>query len=227
MHVLFIIAEKFKDLLNTKKDLRISILRIYSSTVERKDFPGPKHEAKRTSDIKCPDWAKPYALHHLIRKEQGELQELDQQLKAMRERGKIASGKLCKKYRQVLANAKAMFFSNVKIDIIFCTCNEASGRRIGKHVPVRQCIIDECGMAYEPETIVPISKCEHAVLIGDHKQLQPVINYRQARDYGLTTSLFERYAMCYQNEKDRVGDNRYIFTLKTQYRMVSSSIVYG
>ena len=206
--------------------MRIRILRIYSSTVERKDFPGPKHEAKRTSDFKCPDWAKPYALHHLIRTEQnGKLQELDEQLEDMRENKKVASGKLCNEYRRVLEKAETEFLSKAKVDIIFCTCNETAGRRVRKHVPVRQCIIDECGMAYEPETIVPISKCEHAVLIGDHKQLQPVINYHQARNYGLTTSLFERYAMRYQNEKDRAGDNRYIFTLKTQYRMVSSSNV--
>ena len=210
---------------NKTSDLRI--LRIYGTAVEKNDYPGPKHETKRTSDIKCPNWAKPYALHHLIRTEQGDLQELDEQLRGMREEGKIASGKLCKKYRHVLEKAEADFLSRANVDIIFCTCNEAAGRRVGKHVSVHQCIIDECGMAYEPETIVPISKCEHAVLIGDHKQLQPVIDYHQAKENGLTTSLFERYAMRYQNEKDRAGDNRYIFTLKTQYRMVSSSIVYG
>ena len=221
---IIIITEQFDNLLKAKKNSDLRILRIYGTAVEKNDYPGPKHEAKRTSDIKCPDWAKPYALHHLIRTEQGELQELDERLEIMREKGKIASGKLCNEYRRVLEKAEADFLSKAKVDIIFCTCNEAAGRRVGKHV--RQCIIDECGMAYEPETIVPISKCEHAVLIGDHKQLQPVIDYHQAKENGLTTSLFERYAMRYQNEKDRAGDNRYIFTLKTQYRMVSSSIVY-
>ena len=210
------LAEKFTK--KKKEDLELNILRIYGATVERKFYPGPKHESKHKSAVECPDWAKPYALHHLIRKEQGELQKLDQQLEVMREEGKIASGKLCNKYRHVLENAEADFLSKAKVDIIFCTCNEASGRRVRKYVSIRQCIIDECGMAYEPETIVPISKCEHAVLIGDHKQLQPVIDYRQAREYGLSTSLFERYATHYLDEKE---NNKYIFPLKTQYRMVN------
>ena len=215
-------AEIFKNLLNARKDIQVRILRIYGTAVEERDYPGPKHEAKH--DIKCPDWAKPYALHHLIRTEQGELQELDEQLRGMRREGKIASGKLCNEYKRVLAVAEADFLSKEKVDIIFCTCNEAAGRRVGKYVSVRQCIIDECGMAYEPETIVPISKCEHAVLIGDHKQLQPVINYQPAKDNGLTTSLFERYAEFYESDKYMYRDKNYI-TLRTQYRMVSFSCV--
>ena len=232
MQTLYVLSdiEKFHKLLETRKDLDLQIMRIYSSAIEKKDYPGPKRETKHMSDTQCPVWARPYALHHKLRNQgcsTAELMNLEQQLKVMKKNNKIPSGKFCIDYTQALHKAEEKFLTSEKVDIIFCTCNEAAGRRVGKHVSVRQCIIDECGMAYEPETIVPISKCEHAVLIGDHKQLQPVINYQPAKDNGLTTSLFERYAMRYQDEKDRAGDNRYIFTLKTQYRMVSSSIVYG
>ena len=100
-------------------------------------------------------------------------------------------------------------------DIILCTCNETCSRRFltclnGK---IAQSIVDECGMAHEPETLAAISLAEHAVLIGDHKQLQPVVKYQTARECGLVRSLFERYA-------DSKTKNRILTQLEIQYRMV-------
>ena len=105
-------------------------------------------------------------------------------------------------------------------DIGLYTCNEASSKRLSgrmrkdgtvdKLMSPRQCIIDESGMAYEPETMIPISLCEHAALLGDHKQLQPIVEYHPAREHGLTTSLFQRYVQS-------VG---FCKTLTVQYRMV-------
>ena len=200
------------------------ILRIYSSAVERKDFPGPKHQTQQSlPDNACPEWAKQHSLHYLIResgniqKEFIALRELEKKLEDMAKKNKIASGKLCSEYRRVLNSAEEKYLANQKFDIIFSTCNEASGGRMKRHWKVltpRQCIIDECGMAYEPETIVPIGLCEHAVLIGDHQQLQPVIEYQPARENGLITSLFERYAKHYIHFVNFVK-------LQIQYRMVS------
>ena len=103
-------------------------------------------------------------------------------------------------------------------DIILCTCNETCSYRFG-HLKERiaQCIIDECGMATEPETIAAASMSDHIVLIGDHMQLQPVIKYNAARECGLTTSLFERYADM-QKREELFGD--LLITLNVQYRMV-------
>ena len=218
-HSLCFIVGKFHDLVTARKGLELSVLRIYSSAIERKDYPGPQEHRYRKLDAECPEWAKPYALHHLLRQcsSSSKLNELEQELTAMKKEGKIPSGKWSYQYRQVLAEAQKQFLSNERFDIVFCTCNEAAGVRVNKYMSegqsIRQCIIDECGMAYEPETIVPIGLCEHAVLIGDHMQLQPVIDYQKAKENGLSTSLFERYARYYEEEG-------YIFTLKTQYRMV-------
>ena len=57
--------------------------------------------------------------------------------------------------------------------------------------------------------MVPIvsAKPEQVILIGDHKQLQPVITDDGARRLGLGVSLFERYAT-------------QAHMLVTQYRMV-------
>ena len=66
-------------------------------------------------------------------------------------------------------------------DVILCTCNETcSGRllKLARDGGVAQCIIDEYGMANEPETIAVTSLYDHVILIGDDKQLQPIIKYQ-------------------------------------------------
>ena len=78
---------------------------------------------------------------------------------------------------------------------------------------VKQCIVDECGMCLEPETLIPIvssGSVQQVVLIGDHRQLQPIVKNRVAKSLGLSTSMFERYA------------SRAIM-LQEQYRMVRRS----
>ena len=64
-------------------------------------------------------------------------------------------------------------------------------------------------MCMELESLVPItfSRAKQVVLIGDHKQLQPVVKDQQAMTLGLNISMFERLS-------DRVQ------MLKLQYRMV-------
>jgi superfamily I DNA and/or RNA helicase len=67
--------------------------------------------------------------------------------------------------------------------------------------------IDEASMATEPLTIIPLMKgvshlliswaivdlqSSHVAIIGDHKQLPPVIISPIAHAGGLATSLFER-----------------------------------
>ena len=204
------------DLLKVRQDLDLKVLRIYSKAIERKDFPSPKrYDRQHKSDTSCPDWARPYAFHHLLRQHidrYTELRDLETEVKVMKEKTQMASAKICANHTDKLIEATNDFLEKEQFDIVFCTCNEAAGRRVRKCLQPRQCIIDECGMAYEPETIVPISLCDHVVLIGDHKQLQPVIDYTPARDHGLSTSLFERYAQYYEDR---------IYTLTTQYRMVN------
>ena len=74
------------------------------------------------------------------------------------------------------------------------------------------CIINECSMATEPECMVPIQRAEHVVLISDHCQLQPIIQYRDAEVMGLGQSLLQHYM-------ERIEVHPHV--LQTQYRMVS------
>jgi superfamily I DNA and/or RNA helicase len=76
-----------------------------------------------------------------------------------------------------------------------------------------QVIIDECAMSTEPQSMVPIvaTRASQVVLIGDHKQLRPIIKCKHAAEMGLEQSLFERLFNRFP---------AYTVFLGTQYRMV-------
>jgi len=71
-------------------------------------------------------------------------------------------------------------------------------------------------MCTEPETLIPLvgfsPKVSRIILIGDHKQLQPIIKCQAAKKALLDKSLFERYA-----ERQDVD----MIMLTEQYRMVT------
>ena len=183
--------------------LNLKILRIYGRAVEIKDFPGPDNKGNQ-SDYALPDYALNYALHHKIRqKPSSRLMELEKKLD-----GCIPDGKTYRDYRKTLVKAENAILTE-HFDIVLCTCSETSSARV---IRPSQCIVDECGMANEPECIIPLELCEHVVLIGDHKQLQPVISYKPAAEHGLSISLFQRYA--------EMLETPYIKRLTIQYRMV-------
>ena len=98
------------------------------------------------------------------------------------------------------------------VDVILVTCTTAYSHRIIAPCEgfVCQCIVDECGMCIEAETLSAMlgSNANQVILIGDHKQLQPVIQCDKAKDLGLGISMFERFS-----EKADM--------LQIQYRMVS------
>ena len=117
------------------------------------------------------------------------------------------------KYRSSRTKAEQVVLKSAQV--IFCTCAEAgSGRLTGRKIPINQCVIDECGMCTEPETILPMMLSEKFILVGDHKQLQPVVLNKIADSLGLKISMFQRL---FEDEHM----NRYGVTLTTQYRMVS------
>ncbi|KAF7759732.1 hypothetical protein Agabi119p4_11427 [Agaricus bisporus var. burnettii] len=77
-------------------------------------------------------------------------------------------------------------------DVVCSTCiTSASSALNVADFPV--VFVDEASMSTEPATLIPIMKgSRHLALIGDHKQLPPVIVSQEARAQGLAVSLFER-----------------------------------
>ncbi len=75
-------------------------------------------------------------------------------------------------------------------------------------------------MCMEPEVLIPLVsfKPRQVVLVGDHRQLRPIILCSKARRLGMERSLFKRWADLAHKQH-----NQQLFVmLDTQYRMVGS-----
>lgn len=94
-------------------------------------------------------------------------------------------------------------------DVICTTCSGTGDVRL-TNMTFRTVLIDEATQATEPESLIPIVHgCKQVVLVGDHKQLGPVIMNRKAALAGMKNSLFERLI--------RLGHRP--LRLEVQYRM--------
>lgn len=111
--------------------------------------------------------------------------------------------------------------------IIGATCVGLAQRNIGlEDLTFDMVIIDECGKALAPEILIPLIKAKKVIMIGDHKQLPPIVNpvlYDNEKielddrhfceDELFEKSFFERlYTNCPDSNKTM---------LMTQYRMPS------
>ena len=108
-----------------------------------------------------------------------------------------------------------------RADIILCTCINAASKKF-QDIEKSHCIVDEAGQCTEPETLVAINgTTKRIVLIGDHKQLRPVVQNNDVTEV-LSISMFERL---FENERSGLGprakQSSRAVMLTTQYRMVS------
>lgn len=75
--------------------------------------------------------------------------------------------------------------------IICCTCATSMSSKLRTHYPY--VLIDEAGFASEPESLLPLlRKSSHVVMVGDHKQLPPVVFSKQLAALNYGRSMFER-----------------------------------
>ncbi|XP_036757595.2 helicase with zinc finger domain 2 isoform X2 [Manis pentadactyla] len=196
-------------LLSRKAELRP--LRVYSEQAEATEFPvpgmGSRGPPKKTPREGRPNQAlRSISLHHRIR---GACNPYAPDIKAFDARlrkGEIFSSEDLSWYRKVLGKARRFEVDQHRVILCTCSCAALAGL---KSLDVRQILVDEAGMATEPETLIPLvnfSRVEKVVLLGDHKQLRPVVKNEQLQNLGLDRSLFERY-------------HRDAYMLDTQYRM--------
>ncbi|KAI1362131.1 P-loop containing nucleoside triphosphate hydrolase protein [Xylaria arbuscula] len=95
-----------------------------------------------------------------------------------------------KKFKQLTRAAEREILGNA--DVVCCTCVGAGDPRLAK-IKFRNVLIDESTQSAEPECMIPlVLGCKQVVLVGDHKQLGPVIMNKKAAKAGLNQSLFER-----------------------------------
>ena len=191
----------------TKSKLKIA--RLYGSSIERLDFPVPGRVSltrHMTRESKTDENLKDISIHHLIRQPGKKFAD---KINA----SSLVDTEEIKAYIQLVREATIEELSHY--DVIFCTTAMATSVKLLKGMKDRifQVIIDECGMCTEPESIATIiaTRAQQVVLIGDHKQLQPIVVCPEARRLGLQKSLFERYK-----------DDEHCVQLQIQYRMVNN-----
>ncbi|KAM5304642.1 3'-5' exoribonuclease HELZ2 [Glossophaga mutica] len=196
-------------LLSRKVELKP--LRVYGEQAEATEFPVPG-VSSRGLPRKTPREGRPnptlrsITLHHLIRQPSNPCAQDIKAFDARLQRGEILSDEELALYKKVLGKARKHELSRHRV--VLCTCSCAAAASL-KGLNVRQVLVDEAGMATEPETLIPLVRfpgAEKVVLLGDHKQLRPVVKNEQMQSLGLDRSLFERYY-------------RDAYMLDTQYRM--------
>ncbi|CAN2389921.1 Helicase with zinc finger [Pristimantis euphronides] len=186
-----VVAEK---LLRLRGELRL--LRVYSEQMELSEFPYPGsnlrvsgylREGKPLEDLRS------ITLHHLIRQPTNRFSKEIRAMDVRIQRREQLSAEEVARYKKLLSDARKLELN--RHDIFLCTCVSSSSKVL-TDLPVSQIIIDESGMCTEPETLVPIvshKQAQSIVLIGDHRQLRPVVKNDLCRTLKVDHSLFERY----------------------------------
>lgn len=128
------------------------------------------------------------SLHEQVRMAESQ-PELKRFLQLKSEQGELAANDE-KSYKKLIRKAEEDILQNA--DVVCCTCVGAGDPRLAK-MKFRNVLIDESTQSAEPECIIPlVLGCKQVVLVGDHKQLGPVIMNKKAAKAGLDQSLFER-----------------------------------
>ncbi|KAL4833429.1 hypothetical protein H8958_018671 [Nasalis larvatus] len=178
--------------------MELKPLRVYSEQAEASEFPVPRLGSRKLLR-RNPREGRPnqslrsITLHHRIRQApnpySSEIKAFDTRLQS----GELFSREDLVLYKKVLWEARK--FELDRHEVILCTCSCAASASL-KTLDVRQILVDEAGMATEPETLIPLVRfpqAEKVVLLGDHKQLRPVVKNEWLQNLGLDRSLFERY----------------------------------
>ena len=223
----------------------VHILRVCGTNLEDMDFPGlgdiiPMFAKRKVSfendedTSKIPKDLQKHCLHFKIRDPLSKKDEVKAFIKYEKNLSENKSTlehtvdykelkKISDKYYALKKSAESVVIEDAQV--IFCTCAEAGSNRISTCTSnqintrtVKQCIIDECGMCTEPETLLPMILSEKVILVGDHKQLQPVVISKAAESLGLKISMFQRL---FEDKKM----SRYCTMLTEQYRMVNCMFI--
>ncbi|GAA5871027.1 hypothetical protein JCM8547_005335 [Rhodosporidiobolus lusitaniae] len=117
-----------------------------------------------------------------------------------------------KAWRKFVMLEQKLYASLLATADVFCaTALGAGTSKVLSMVDFPLVLLDEAAMCTEPVSLIPLMKgAQHAVLIGDHKQLPAVVTSQEAKNERLHISLFERL-LASETVKSTLLD--------TQYRM--------
>ncbi|XP_062309806.1 helicase with zinc finger domain 2-like isoform X2 [Osmerus eperlanus] len=198
---------------------KLKPLRVYSQQMEMQEYPYPGSTLQLSRRSLRQEQSKPelrkITLHHRIREDENphakEIKEFDCRIcLANRSKENLLTDQEIDVYKKLLRKARE--YELQRHDVILCTCTAASSPTLMRTVSARHILIDECAMATEPQALIPLvcNQPEKIVLLGDHKQLRPIVHHERVKKMGMSISLFERYI--------KVLKTRTV-VLDTQYRM--------
>ncbi|MCP9263942.1 BMA-DNA-2 [Dirofilaria immitis] len=107
--------------------------------------------------------------------------------------------------------AKTSLMQNIleKTPIVACTCLGISTNLLFSHRRFSMTVVDEASLVLESTILPAIAASDSFILVGDHRQLSPLVCSKQAREEGLAKSLLERLTVHHSA----------VITLHSQYRM--------
>ena len=97
--------------------------------------------------------------------------------------------------REVLASA----------DVVLATAVGAGAENIQKLPAFDVLVLDEAAQATEPAAWIPLVRCKRAVLVGDPRQLAPLVRSEEAKRRGLETPVMTRVSLPQQKRKERAS----------------------
>ncbi len=98
--------------------------------------------------------------------------------------------------------------------VIACSSISSMSSSLIRRLNFDIAVVDEAGQLTEPGTLSIILQASKFILVGDHKQLPPVVQSNKSKSLGLDKSLFERLI---DINRENVKD--VLVTLEEQYRM--------
>lgn len=118
-----------------------------------------------------------------------------------------------------------------KVFLIILNTN-LSCRKLGKRFKFDVLVMDEAGQCDIATSLIPISKCQNMVLIGDTNQLKPIVIFEEARNKRLmemfeiqeTYNYFENSILSVYKSIDNISRD---ILLRTHYRCGKSIINYS
>ncbi|CAJ0961352.1 unnamed protein product [Ranitomeya imitator] len=84
------------------------------------------------------------------------------------------------------------------------------------------CIIDEASQISQPICLGPLFFANRFVLVGDHQQLPPLVQSMEARDLGMSESLFKRL----ERNQDAVVQLNVQYRMNSKIMALSNKLVY-
>ncbi|KAL3868678.1 hypothetical protein ACJMK2_041456 [Sinanodonta woodiana] len=180
------------------KDKCPKIVRLYGHSIEAKDYPipGSNFTTKRSMrSLKADETLHDISVHHLIRKTGKPFAEQIREFDCrFIDENYIPNFEELSNYMSLISRATVEELQHY--EVIMCTTGVATSPKLVKGTNICQLIIDEAGMCPEPQCMAPIiaNNVKQVILIGDHKQLRPIIKCKSAATLGMNKSLFERYA---------------------------------